>query len=82
MPVSPEKAEAAKKSLDGSIHKPQVYTGSADAWKKMCERQDIDLIYIATPWSLHTPMAVFAMEHGKHVCTEVPAAKTVEECWQ
>jgi predicted dehydrogenase len=80
--IRPEKAEAAKKSLDGSIHKPEVYTGSADAWKKMCERQDIDLIYIATPWSLHTPMAVFAMEHGKHVCTEVPAAKTIEECWQ
>jgi predicted dehydrogenase len=80
--IRPEKAEAAKKSLDGSIHKPQVYTGSADAWKTMCERQDIDLIYIATPWSLHTPMAVYAMEHGKHVCTEVPAAKTIEECWQ
>ncbi|HSB92581.1 MAG TPA: Gfo/Idh/MocA family oxidoreductase [Flavitalea sp.] len=80
--IRPEKAEAAKKSLEGSIHKPEVYTGSADAWKKMCERQDIDLIYIATPWALHTPMAVFAMEHGKHVCTEVPAAKTIEECWQ
>jgi predicted dehydrogenase len=80
--IRPEKAEGVKKSLDGSIHKPEVYTGSADAWKKMCERQDIDLIYIATPWSLHTPMAVYAMEHGKHVCTEVPAAKTVEECWQ
>src|SRR6476661_4919958 len=80
--IRPEKAEAAKKSLDGSIHKPEVYTGSADAWKKMCERQDIDLIYIATPWSLHTPMAVYAMEQGKHVCTEVPAAKTLDECWQ
>ena len=80
--IRPEKAEGVKKSLEGSIHTPQVYTGSADAWKKMCERQDIDLIYIATPWALHTPMAVYAMEHGKHVCTEVPAAKTVEECWQ
>jgi len=80
--IRPEKAEAAKKSLEGSMHTPELYSGSADAWKNMVQRQDIDLIYIATPWALHTPMAVFAMEHGKHVCTEVPAAKTLEECWQ
>jgi len=61
---------------------PAVYTGSEDAWKQMVERDDLDLIYIATPWSLHTPMAVYAMEHGKHAATEVPAAKTLDECWQ
>jgi hypothetical protein len=31
---------------------------------------------------MHTQMAVYAMEHGKHVCIEVPAATTMEECWQ
>ena len=45
-------------------------------------RDDIDLVYICTPWNLHTPMAVYAMEHGKHVAIEVPAADTLEECWQ
>ncbi len=58
------------------------YSGSKDAWKQMCENPDIDLIYITTPWSLHTPIAVYAMEHGKHAATEVPAAKTIDECWQ
>lgn len=53
-----------------------------DSWKKLCERDDLDLIYICTPWLLHTPMAVWAMEHGKHVAVEVPAALTVEECWR
>ena len=24
----------------------------------------------------------YAMNHDKHVCTEVPAAKTIDECWQ
>ncbi len=36
-------------------------------------------------WSiinLHTPIAVYAMEQGKHAVTEVPAALTIEECWQ
>lgn len=57
------------------------YVGE-EAWKEMCQREDIDLIYITTPWHLHTPMAVYAMEHGKHVAIEVPAATSVAECWQ
>lgn len=80
--IRPEKVNAVKKSLEATSHNPDVYTGKQEEWKKMCDRPDIDLIYIATPWSLHTPMAVYAMNQGKHVCIEVPAAKTIEECWQ
>jgi predicted dehydrogenase len=80
--IRPDKVNKVKQSLEGSAHHPAVYTGKEDEWKKLCERPDIDLIYIATPWSLHTPIAVYAMNHGKHVCVEVPAAKTVDECWQ
>ncbi|MDR1456354.1 MAG: Gfo/Idh/MocA family oxidoreductase, partial [Tannerella sp.] len=57
-----------------------VYTGEED-WKKVCERDDIDLIYNATPWYLHVPIAVYAMKHGKHAVVEVPAALTVDDCW-
>ncbi|MGD9931266.1 MAG: Gfo/Idh/MocA family protein [Mangrovibacterium sp.] len=58
------------------------YFGSEDAWKALCERDDIDLVYICTPWHLHTPMAVYAMNHGKHVAVEVPAAVTLDEAWE
>ena len=58
------------------------YSGSEDAWKALCESSDVDLVYICTPWDLHTPMCVYAMENGKHAATEVPAAVTVEEAWQ
>ena len=57
------------------------FHSSPDAWKKMLEL-DLDLIYIVTPWSLHTPMCLAAMESGKNAACEVPIAKTVEECWQ
>ena len=57
------------------------YVGE-EAWKEVCQREDINLIYIVTDWNTHTPMAVYAMEHGKHVAVEVPAAMTVKECWQ
>lgn len=56
------------------------YSGE-DGWKKMCQRKDIDLIYICTDWLSHTPMAVYAMKQGKHVAVEVPAATTLAECW-
>ena len=59
-----------------------AYSGSTEAYKKMCERPDIDLIYIATDWGHHVPLAVYAMEHGKHVAIEVPAALDMDEIWQ
>lgn len=55
---------------------------TTDGWRQLCERDDVDLIYICTDWLTHTPMACYAMEQGKHVAIEVPAATTVEECWQ
>jgi len=77
-----DKVDAANKALEKAGQKPDTYRGGMEEWKKVCERKDIDLIYITTPWELHTPMAVYAMNHGKHVCVEVPAATTVDECWQ
>jgi hypothetical protein len=78
----PEAVKATQKILQGTGHEPEVYTGSEEIWKKVCERDDIDLIYTATPWSLHTPIAVYSMKHGKHAAVEVPAALTIDECWQ
>jgi hypothetical protein len=78
----PEKAENTRKRIESFGFNPTIYAGNPEAWKKLCDRDDIDLVYICTPWEMHTAMAVYAMEHGKHVCIEVPAARTLEECWQ
>ncbi len=77
-----ERVNMGIKKSQALKHKPQGYFGSQDIWKKLAERNDIDLVYILTPWQLHTPQAVFSMEHGKHAFVEVPAATTIEECWQ
>ena len=79
--LRPEKAESAKKILKNTDHNPVLYSGSKDEWKKLCQRSDIDLVIVTTPWYMHTEMAVYAMEQGKHVASEVPAAATVEEAW-
>lgn len=80
--IRTERTDLAKKKLQGTSHAPQVYAGKTDDWKKLCERPDLDLIYICTPWNLHAPMALYAMEQGKHVAVEIPAATTVDECWK
>lgn len=61
---------------------PDGYTGAPDSYKRLMERKDLDAVLIATPWRWHAPMGVFAMQCGKYTGIEVPAALTVEECWQ
>ena len=78
----PSAVNKTMEALKGKEQYPDTYTDTEEIWKKVCEREDIDLIYTATPWELHTPIAIYAMEHGKHVAVEVPAAVTLEECWK
>ena len=80
--IRPEMVEKAQKVLDkAGLKRVPQYTGSEDAWKELCERKDIDLVYIVTDWKHHTPMALYAMQHGKHVAIEVPAALDMKEIW-
>ena len=58
-----------------------TFSGSEDAWKGLCESPEVDLVYICTDWKSHVPIALYAMECGKHVAIEVPAATTLEDIW-
>src|SRR5687768_6286179 len=80
--VRPARIAEGLKRLEGTSHKPATYSEREDDWKRMCARDDIDVIYNCTPWHLHAPISVFAMEHGKHAFSEIPAAVSVDECWQ
>jgi len=77
-------ATAGSQKYLASIGRPeaQEFSGDENIWKKLAEMPDLDLIYICTPWEWHTPMAVYAMEQGKHVVCEVPIARTIDEAWQ
>lgn len=68
--------------VEAEFEKPEGYSRGENDYLRMCERNDIDLIVIATPWRWHVPMAVAAMKSGKHAATEVPAALSIDECWQ
>jgi predicted dehydrogenase len=48
-------------------------------WRRVIERDDIDLIDICAPGNVHAEIAIAALEAGKHVLCEKPLANTVEE---
>jgi len=78
----PERVDKAQKILTKKgLPMAKAYSG-AEGWKAVCESNDIDLVYVTTPWELHTPISVYAMKNGKHAASEVPAAKTIDECWE
>lgn len=77
----PGKFERSQQYLAAAGMAPADEYVGPDAWKQVCERDDINLIYICTNWQTHVEMAVYAMEHGKHVAIEVPAATSIKECW-
>ncbi|MFQ5740297.1 MAG: Gfo/Idh/MocA family protein [Acidobacteriota bacterium] len=78
-----EKVERIQEWVEkAGFPRPTGYSRGEHDFRRMCETEDLDLVYTATPWRWHVPVCVAAMENGKHAATEVPAAITIEECWQ
>jgi len=81
--VVPEKVAKAQAAVVKAGRKaPEGYSKGDHDFENLCRRGDLDLVYVATPWSWHVPMAVAAMEGGAHAGVEVPAAVTIQECWR
>jgi Oxidoreductase family, NAD-binding Rossmann fold len=79
--VVPEKVEKAQKAVtDAGQSKPQGFSKGDNDFKNL-NQLELDIVYIATPWNWHVPMAVDVMKNGKHAAVEVPAATTLQECW-
>ena len=80
--LHPERVEKSQAILKkAGLPEATTYTGSEEAWKELCDRPDIDLVYIATDWARHAPMMIYAMQKGKHVACEVPAVTSLQEAW-
>ncbi len=76
-----EKAAHAQDLVEKAGGKrPEAYTNGEHDFENLCKRDDLDFIYIATPWDWHAPMALASMNAGKHTGVEVPAVNTLEEC--
>jgi hypothetical protein len=77
----PDRVEKAQKTLAKTGRPAAIAYSGEEGWKALCDSNHCDLIYTPTPWHLHAPIALRAMKNGKHAAVEVPAAVTMDECW-
>ncbi|MGL4993891.1 MAG: Gfo/Idh/MocA family protein [Bacteroidales bacterium] len=61
--------------------KAQEFYGNTEIWKEVTKLPNVDLVYVVTDWKSHAQIGVQAMNDGKHVAIEVPAAMTMKEIW-
>jgi predicted dehydrogenase len=81
--IVPEKvARAKRKVVEKGQPEPAGYDRGPRDFERLCAEQDLDLVLTATPWEWHVPVCLAALRTGKHAATEVPAAVTLDECWQ
>ncbi len=81
--IVPSKVENVQNLVEKAGRpRPVSYTRGEHDYRRLCAEAELDVVYIATPWRWHTPMCVEAMKTAKHAAVEVPAATTLEECWQ
>lgn len=59
----------------------KLYHGNENRWKAMISEQKPDVVFIATNWANHAPMAIEAMNNGAHAFVEVPIALSLKEMW-
>ena len=77
-----ERAEKCQKYLrEAGLAPADIYFGE-NGYEELCKRPDIDLVYVATDWDHHFPVAKCALENGKHTAIEVPSAMNLEQCWE
>jgi predicted dehydrogenase len=80
--IREERTTWASQAIRAAGHPaPSAYTRGPRDFERLCETEDLDLVFTATPWEWHVPVMLAAMRSGKHAATEVPAAMTVDDCW-
>ncbi|MFE3096124.1 Gfo/Idh/MocA family protein [Streptomyces sp. NPDC059248] len=80
-PVRTKTERSAARVVAAGQPSPALYTNGEDDYLRLCERGDLDLVYVATPWETHFAMAKAALLGGKHVGVECPVAMELDELW-
>lgn len=81
LPLQPQLTAVAGRNADGvrAAADKLGWESTETDWRRLIQRQDIDLIDICTPGDTHNEIAIAALEAGKHVLCEKPLANSVED---
>lgn len=81
--IDPKLAAGAADIIEkAGYQRPRIYDRGPRDFERLCAEEKIDIVFIATPWEWHVPMALAAMKNGKHAAVEVPIAQTAADCWR
>jgi predicted dehydrogenase len=81
--INPAMVERARALVTGAGRPaPADYSRGPEDFRRMCDAEELDLVFTATPWEWHAPVCLAAMRTGKHAATEVPMCVTLDECWE
>src|SRR5690625_2815759 len=73
--------EASDRLAAEGSRRPREYSRGPDDYQRLAQADDVDFVYIATPWEEHYPQAAAALRGGKHVGIEPPIATELDELW-
>src|SRR4051812_5209940 len=73
-------------AADSNLARAEQLASSAPAgavalsdWRELVKRDDVELVVVATTNDMLAPAALAAIQHGKHVLVEKPAARSASE---
>ncbi|MQY11982.1 Glycosyl hydrolase family 109 protein 1 [Streptomyces sp. RB5] len=80
--IRPDRAKNKADALERAGRpRPLEFGGSRESYQEMLRRDDIDLVYIASPWEFHFEHGHTALLSGKHVLVELPIATELSQLW-
>jgi predicted dehydrogenase len=81
LPARPELVALAGRSYDqaSAAARRMGWESVETDWRRLIQRDDVDIIDICTPGDSHAEIAIAALDAGKHVLCEKPLANTIEE---
>ncbi|CAM5675058.1 hypothetical protein STENM223S_06194 [Streptomyces tendae] len=79
--IRADRARSAADRLEGKGHpRPAEYGGSADSYARMLRRDDIDLVYVATPWEYPSSTAAPPCSAAGTPWSNCPSRRNCASC--
>ncbi|NYI70263.1 putative dehydrogenase [Naumannella cuiyingiana] len=81
--IRADRANRVADRLQAAGHdRPATIGGSESSYLELLRRDDVDYVYIATPWEFHFSQGRDALRHDKDAAVELPIAMELDELWE
>ena len=74
-------AMAQAEILKYNVKGVKEYSNGPYDYRNLLKHEEIDAVFVASPWEWHLPHGIDAMQAGKKVAMEVCGAMKLQDCW-